>query len=420
MKRFSIAIVMLLGSSIVNAVSPPITEKQLGQLLFTDKNLSLDQNVACATCHSPQLLTIGSQTAAGWVDPANVKNSSPVSAGSVSGEFGTLNAPSTAYAVFSPAFYFNPSTGQYVGGQFWDGRAVNLAAQAEGPLLNPAEMAMPSQWAVVNRLQANGTYVQAFQVLYGSNISNIPVFNPKVAPPAIVATIYGQLAQAISVFEQTQMFSLFNSKFDFVLAGKTSLTPLEAQGRALFEGKANCSVCHSSALIVQANGVKSPPLFSNYQYYNIGVPVNLNIPNNPAPNLGLGGRADIQQEDLNYALQIGKHKTMSLRNIAVTPPYAHNGIFVSLAQIVHFLNTRDTLGSVATNQSPGFGVTGWAPPEIPENVNVTMMGSLSLKPAEEQALVAFLKTLTDDYPTWGNDPKVPPGSLSPFAPIKIP
>ena len=111
---------------------------------------------------------------------------------------------------------------------------------------------------------------------------------------------------------------------------------------------------------------------------------------------------------------------MSLRNIAVTPPYAHNGVFVSLAQIVHFLNTRDTLGSVATNQSPGFGVTGWAPPEIPENVNVTMMGSLSLKPAEEQALVAFLKTLTDDYPTWGNDPKVPPGSLSPFAPIKIP
>ena len=422
MKKIFISIFIVFGSCIVNAATAPstITLQQLGQQLFTDKNLSLNQNISCATCHSPKLITLGSQIAAGWVDPLNVKNGSPVSASSISGEFGTLNAPSTTYAAFSPSFHLDQLTGEYVGGQFWDGRAINLAAQVEGPLTNPAEMAMPDQWAVISRLQTNSAYVQAFQTLFGSNINSVPAYNPSTVPPTIVATIFGQLTQAVSAFEKTQKFTLFNSKFDFVLAGMTNLTPIEAQGRALFEGKANCSTCHSSALIVQANGSKSPPLFSDFKYYNIGVPVNLNIPNNPVPNLGLGGRLDIQQNDINYELQIGKHKTMSLRNITITPPYTHNGVFVSLAQMVHFLNTRDTLGAVATNKSPGFGVTGWAPPEVPENLNVTEMGSLGLSSTEEQALVAFLGTLTDDYPTWGNDPKIPPGTNSPFAPIKIP
>jgi cytochrome c peroxidase len=106
---------------------------------------------------------------------------------------------------------------------------------------------------------------------------------------------------------------------------------------------------------------------------------------------------------------------MSLRNIAITPPYGHNGVFATLEQITHFYNTRDVLGQVANNLSPDFGVSGWPKPEVLKNVNHDELGNLGLTPAQEQAVVAFMKTLTDDYPEWGNDPLVPPGTPSPFA-----
>ncbi len=118
--------------------------------------------------------------------------------------------------------------------------------------------------------------------------------------------------------------------------------------------------------------------------------------------------------------ELGKHKVMSLRNIAVTAPYGHNGVFSSLEQVSHFYNTRDTLGTVASDTSPGFGVTGWPAPEVPQNVNVDELGNLGLTADEEAALVAFMKTLTDNYPSTGNDPNVPPGTPSPFASTPFP
>jgi cytochrome c peroxidase len=105
---------------------------------------------------------------------------------------------------------------------------------------------------------------------------------------------------------------------------------------------------------------------------------------------------------------------MSLRNIAVTAPYGHNGVFATLEDIVHFYNTRDTLGVVADNNDPGFAVTGWPAPEVAENVNTDELGDLGLTEEEETALVAFLKTFTDGYPRWGGDPKVPRGTRSPY------
>ena len=108
------------------------------------------------------------------------------------------------------------------------------------------------------------------------------------------------------------------------------------------------------------------------------------------------------------------HKVSSLRNVALTAPYGHNGVFATLEEIVHFYNTRETLGRVTSDQDPGFGVTGWAPPEVAFNVNFDEVGSLNLSAVEEAALVAFLKTLTDKYPETGGDPNVPPGTPSPF------
>ena len=121
------------------------------------------------------------------------------------------------------------------------------------------------------------------------------------------------------------------------------------------------------------------------------------------------------------ANELGKHKVLGLRNIAITAPYGHNGVFRTLEQIVHFYNTRDTKPEVCTdNNDPRFGKTCWPAPEIRENVNTKELGNLKLSAREEEALVAFMKTLTDGYPDWGNDPKIPPGTPSPFATTVLP
>jgi cytochrome c peroxidase len=200
----------------------------------------------------------------------------------------------------------------------------------------------------------------------------------------------------------------------------TELSDKERRGLNLFEGdKAKCSACHISTPGIAPDGSVQPPLFTDFTYDNLGLPRNVNIPGNPAPNPGLGGRDDIAARDPAGA-EIGKQKVMGLRNIAITPPYGHNGVFKTLEQITHFYNTRDTLGWVVDNNDPGFGVKGWPSPEVPQNVNKDELGDLGLTPEEESDLVAFMRTLTDNYPAWGRDPKVPPGTPSPFAEMPFP
>jgi len=147
MKRSIVLLYIVVASfsllALGSAQAQPTAEQQLGEALYFDTNLSLNRNQSCASCHDP---------ASGFVDPVNVDTLSPVSAGSVDGEFGGLNAPSAAYAAFSPFFHWNGVDGLFVGGQFWNGRANTLAEQAAGPFLNPKEMAMPDEWSVVDRL----------------------------------------------------------------------------------------------------------------------------------------------------------------------------------------------------------------------------------------------------------------------------
>jgi len=169
------------------------------------------------------------------------------------------------------------------------------------------------------------------------------------------------------------------------------LTEKELRGLALFEdeNKGKCALCHIS----QPGQDGSPPLFTDFTYDNLGVPKN---PENPFYELppkfnpdgedfvdyGLGGILGLPEE-------MGKFKVMTLRNIAITPPYMHNGVFNTLHEVVDFYNTRD-LG-------------GWPPPEVPENVNQEELGDLGLTEAEVDTIVAFLETLTDGY--------VPPAHL---------
>ena len=380
-------------------------EQQLGELLFQDKNLSLNKNQACASCHSLQPAdskSFPSRLVPGFVDPDNVKEGTAVSAGSIPNAKGSLNAQSIGYAAFSPLFHWDKEKGSYVGGQFWNGRAKDLNEQAQKPFLNPLEMAMPSEWAVVDRIKEDQRYKELFWEAYGINLNATKIIK-----------VFNLAAKAIGEYEKTAIFNRFTSKFDYVLAGKTTLTAIEEKGLNLFNGKGNCAACHTSEATRNKNGELMLPLFTDFTYDNIGLPRNVKIPNNPEPDLGLGGRSDIAGTD-PVGNEIGKHKVMTLRNIALTPPYGHNGVLETLEQVVHFYNTRDILGSVFDNKDPKFGKSGWPEPEVAQNVNHDELGNLELSSEEEMAIVTFLKTLTDDYQIWGFDKCVPLWSPAPF------
>jgi cytochrome c peroxidase len=406
-------------SLMANAESKAGYEQFLGFLLFQDSNLSKNRNQSCASCHSLRRFNSDNQSTAlakGFVDPVNVKTGTAVSSGSFPTRRGKLNAPSIGYVAFSPQFHWDHGEGLYVGGQFWNGRAQNLTEQAKHPFLNPTEMAMPNAWAVVNRLQENPLYPLLFRYVYGLNLKTVPNYQTSDNSPAIVKKTYHLMAKAISAFERSPFFNKFNAKFDYVMAGKTQFTALEKKGFVLFndERKGNCAACHISEATRDKRGNVIPALFTDFTFDNIGLPRNINISNNPPPNLGLGGRTEIARIDTSGA-EIGKHKVMTLRNIAITPPYGHNGVFKTLEQVVHFYNTRDTLGRLPDNRHPGFGKIGWPLPEVPQNVNHDELGNLGLTDEEERAIVAFMLTLTDDYPYWGKDSKVPPGTSSPYS-----
>jgi len=261
----------------------------------------------------------------------------------------------------------------YVGGQFWDGRAANVVEQAKGPFLNPLEMNNPSKDAVIRDV-LKSDYAGLFREVFGHNEEYIL---------ANVDEAYDFIAEAIGAFESTPMFAPFDSKYDYYLQGYDVLNEQELRGLEIYEGKAMCNACHPS----EPGDGGEPPLFTDFTYDNLGVPKN---PDNPFYTLskkfnpdgydfvdwGLGGVLGIEEE-------MGKHKVMPLRNIAVTGPYMHNGVFSTLREVVEFYNARD-LG-------------GFPSPEVPINVNTDELGDLGLTSDEIDDIVAFLHTLTDGY-----------------------
>lgn len=336
------------GFTTANA-APPSTEQQLGRFLYFDKGLSNPVGQACASCHLPK---------AGFADP---DQNLPVSEGAVTGRFGGRNAPSAAYAAFSPVFGQDP-TGLYIGGQFWDGRAATLEDQAKGPFLNPVEMNNTMEGVVQAVRESN--YAWLFLKVNGEGSLDD------------TAAAYDLIAKAIATYERSTQVNHFTSKYDYYLKGKVALSDQELNGLALFNK--NCSACHPSTSV---DG-KTPPLFTDFSYDNLGVPQNTEYPfdlTNPdkLPDLGLG-------PIVSDPTQNGKFKVMTLRNIALTAPYSHNGYFKTLQDIVHFYNTRDL---------PGM----WPPADYPDTVNMTELGNLGLTDQNEADIVAFLLTLTDGY-----------------------
>ncbi len=359
---FSVALLSGCGSSssddgVIGAGVPLSSIAELGRQIYFDQNLSNPVGQSCASCHLP---------VAGFADP---ESHFPVSEGAVLSRFGARNAPTASYAALIPEFSFVMvgAGGHYRGGQFLDGRASTLELQAQGPFLNPLEMNMSDKAAVIGSIR-NADYATDFETLFG------------VAAFDDVELAYEQMASAIAEFERSSELSPFSSKFDAVEAGDDVFTVAEQNGRNLFNGRANCDRCHRTDRNL-------PEVFSNFEFQNIGVPSN---PNNPFLTMPVNWNPDgLNFVDLglgavvNEARQNGKFRTPTLRNVALTGPYMHNGVFDSLEEVIDFYNRRDLDG---------------IPAEVAQNVdNGGNIGNLGLSSSEVQDLVAFLQTLSDGY-----------------------
>ncbi|MDP2524259.1 cytochrome-c peroxidase [Neptunomonas phycophila] len=352
-----------------DATSSSELKAQLGQQLFFDPNLSFNRTMSCATCHAP---------ADGFVDHRSPDVGMAASLGDDAKSFGDRNAPSVGYAAFAPKFH-RRKDGIYAGGQFWDGRASTLAEQAGGPPLNPIEMGMPDKTSVVERLLENNHYQSAFKGIYGD-----AVFQDH-------DTAYDAMTDAIAEFEKGDFFSPFDSKYDRYLRGEYTMTPQEELGRTLFFSQqfTNCNLCHQ----LRTTPNRADETFTNYQYHNIGVPENSHLRHKngvKAIDEGLLNNPAVEQD----VAARGKYKTPSLRNVAVTAPYMHNGTFKDLRTVILFYNKYNSR-SKKRQINPETGKP-WRAPEVNENLSLTELETgPALDDKRIDALVAFLETLTD-------------------------
>jgi cytochrome c peroxidase len=361
--------------------------ERLGQRIFEDRSLSSPAGVSCASCHDAATAFQGVN---GSPIPAVARGSLPTS-------FGKRNTPTIMYASFSPPFGFiddkDEKTGKVekipAGGQFYDGRAADLLAQFEGPLLDPLEMNAPSKRFAVEAIR-DGAYASLAREVYGDKVFE----NPDKA--------FEKMAQAVVAFESSARFHPFASKFDDYLRGRAKLTPIEQKGFALFKDpkKGNCLACHAGK-----EDSRDPQdwLFTDFTYDALGGPKNPAITATAnAPDLGLCKRPGLDKiapAGFEIASVCGAFKVPTLRNIAVTGPYLHNGAFTRLRDVVAFYATRDT---DPAHWYPGGKKFDDLPADYHGNVN-TSEAPYDRKPGQKprlsekdiDAIVAFLETLTD-------------------------
>lgn len=303
-----------------NTISP--AKIMLGKKLFFDKQLSKDNNRSCATCHDPgKAFTDGLPTSVA-ID-------------------GHSSLPRNAPTLWNVALQRN---------LFLDNRSFSLEDQVMQVLNNAKEMHGSAQKAAEKILEQKD-----YKTLYADAF---PAANNSAAAQNI--------CNAIACYERTLI--ALDSKFDKQMRGKASLNKNEINGFNLFMGKAKCGTCHFMPLF---SGAK-PPRY----YYNetevIGV---------PDKNTKTNARLDEDEgRSLTTGLPLHKYafKTTTLRNISLTAPYMHNGVFKTLDEVLDFYNNGGGKGLHISppNQTLPF-----------EKLNLTR--------AEQQDIIAFLKTLTD-------------------------
>ncbi len=341
----------------------------LGRALFFDVNLSLHRNQSCATCHDP---------AHGFVDTRDNGVGGAVSRGSDERALGDRNAPSAAYAALVPPFA-RDAQGHYVGGLFHDGRAHDLADQAGQPMLNPLEMQMPDAAAVVARVRDNPSYVAAFSRHFGARI-----FDDEQAG-------FAAIRAAIAAFERSPALLAFDSRYDRALRGELKLSDDEEQGRVMFFSTlTNCTSCH----LLEASPTSPRETFSNNRYFNIGIPANSavrQVNGQPSNHVDRGLRDNPVVSD---DAQSGRFRVPTLRNVAVTAPYMHNGVFKDLRTAIFFYN-QHLVKNARNALNPETGQP-WAPPEVAGTVDHYELAlGQPLDDERIELIIAFLKTLTD-------------------------
>ncbi len=340
---------------------------ELGYKLFFDTRLSSNGQVACATCHLPELY---------------FQDGLPLAHGVGMTDRRTMPLAGVAYSPWL----------------FWDGRKDSLWAQALGPLENPVEHGgNRTQYAHLVAQQ----YRPEYEALFGPlpDLSHLPASAGPVADAAaraawemmsaadqaMVTQIFVNVGKTIAAYERQLQPepSRFDDYVTAVLANdwdraNTTLTAEEIAGLRLFIGRGNCIDCH--------NG----PLFTNNDFHNTGVPAATDIPDDVGRALGapqvladefncLSPYSDAepaQCAELRYLVADGhdlvrQFKPPSLRNVAERPPYMHAGQFATLAEVVQHYNTAPNAPAGHSELEP-----------------------LNLSPQEVAQLVAFLKTLS--------------------------
>jgi cytochrome c peroxidase len=427
----------------------------LGKLLLFDKNLSVNRNEACSFCHMPDTdftgpISILNETTVAY--PGSVRHRfghrKPQSY-TYAPFYPVLQYNQAQHDFYGGNFWDLRATGY---------KLQNPAAeQAQDPPVDPNEMGFADSACVVRRL-SQSTYRPLFETVWGAQAFEVqwpkdieqacskpgpaaasdpfPVHLSKANRGRSNAT-YDQFGLAIAMYEASPDVSPYSSKFDYALAhpDQTVLSADELAGWNLFRGRAKCNTCHldgtaSSAdernpgMIKPGSAASVAPLFTDFTSNNLGLPRNPAIPYfeedrpdrygfvaNPLGarylDKGVGdflrGPSNVNGNWRQYADAFdGKFQTSTLRNVDKRPrpdfvkAYMHNGYLKSLKEVVHFYNTRDTLGACKAPDDPGAKVGCWPASEVPQNVNKTI-GRLGLTDREEDQIVAFLKALTDGY-----------------------
>ena len=310
------------------ANNPTTAEKvELGKQLYFDPRLSIDGTVSCNSCHNVM---------------SNGTDSRATSAG-IDGQRGGRSAPTVWNAAFLTA-------------QFWDGRAATLEDQAKGPPLNPIEMGMPSEAAVVERLNEIPGYVEQFNAAFGGKN----------------AVSYDNMAKAIASFERTLITR--NSPFDRYLGGdKKALSSQAQRGMKVFE-EVGCAACHSGSNFA---GPTSLPMGEGfYQKFPM-----------------IAGKYDAQYnfsedkgryEVTKKASDMNMWRVSSLRNIALTAPYFHNGSVETLEEAVRVMaktqlgidmSDKDVADVVVFLDSLSGEFPTISMPRLPDTINSSLVGA---------------------------------------------
>jgi cytochrome c peroxidase len=284
---------------------------RLGEQLFFDPRLSGSGRTSCATCHNPEFA---------FAQPERTSIFD-------SGRIGPRNAPSILNALFFPRL-------------MWDGRFRSLEEQVYGPLSADGEMGNSIQNAAKG-LAADPYYNRLFASVFGS-------------PPSPRG-----IASALGAFERSLASDW--SRFDrFSLKGdRDALLDFELLGLELFAGKARCAICHR----LPEREAESMPLLTDFRFHNLGIGYHRGY----FADRGLGAVTGRREHN-------GAFRTPSLRNVAVTAPYMHDGSLLTLREVVEFYNAG---GRRNPYQTP-------------------LLQPLGLTEQEKRALVAFLNTLTTE------------------------